>query len=106
MLFSTPSGILDRLAMGLKNSRVQAGLTQEELALKSNVSVSVLRKFEQTGRISLESFVKLAFTLGFEDQLNGLFDPSPSDNLSMDDLLKAKKAKKRIKPFKPRKARS
>ncbi len=106
MLFLTPGDILDKLAMGLKNSRVRAGLTQEELALKANVSVSVLRKFEQTGRISLESFVKLAFTVGFEEELVGLFDSSSTNNLSMDELLKAKKSKKRVKPFKARKARS
>lgn len=105
MLFLTPNDILDQLALGLKNSRARAGLTQQELALKSNVSVSVLRKFEQTGRISLESFVKLAFTLGFEEELTGLFDSSSTNDLSMDDLLKAQKFRKRVKPFKPRKAR-
>lgn len=100
-----PKEILIRLADDLKSSRVANGLTQKELALKSNVSVSVLRKFEQTGRISLESFIKLPYTLGFEDVLLALFK-RPSSEMSIDAILKQKKTKKRVKPFKPRKPRS
>lgn len=39
-------------------------LTQEGLAERSSVRLSTLRNFEQNGFISLESFLKLLWTVG------------------------------------------
>ena len=43
------------------------------MAARSNVSYATLRKFEQTGQISLESFVKIAMELGVIGEINSLF---------------------------------
>jgi len=63
-------------------------LSQARLAEKSGVSLSTLRKYEQTGQISLTSFIKLLFVLELADDLMTLFYSEPTPYTSMDDLLK------------------
>ena len=73
-LWDTPSDVAKRLADKIKRIRKRKKITQEELAARSNVSYATLRKFEQTGRISLESFIKLAMELGVIGEINSLFE--------------------------------
>ncbi len=58
-----PSDIQDQLRQKFKTRRKQLGYTQTELAERSGVSLGSLKRFETTGQISLESFLKLAFVL-------------------------------------------
>ncbi len=76
-------------------------MTQAELAERSGVSVAVLRKFEQTGKISLESFVKLTFVLGLSERLIKALQPQ-TQFASMDELLKASEADKPASKTAPR----
>ena len=69
-----PSDVAKRLADKIKRIRKRKKITQEQLAARSNVSYATLRKFEQTGRISLESFIKLAMELGVIGEINSLFE--------------------------------
>lgn len=52
------------LAEQARARRLQMNLTQQGLAHRADVAVSSLRKFERTGVISLESFLKLHMILG------------------------------------------
>ena len=70
----TPSDVTKNLAMKMKNIRRRKKITQKQLAARSNVSYASLRKFEQTGQISLESFVKLTMELGLTGEINALFE--------------------------------
>ena len=72
-LWDTPTDVAMRLASRLKSIRKRKKITQNELAGRSNVSYATLRKFEKTGQISLESFIKLAMELGVIQELNSLF---------------------------------
>lgn len=72
-LWDMPSDVTKRLASRMKNIRKRKKLTQKQLAGRSNVSYATLRKFESTGQISLESFVKLAMELGVVNEINELF---------------------------------
>ncbi len=57
----------------LRAKRLQQGFTQEGLAKRAGITLPTLRKFEQKGLISLESFLKLLMVLGdLEDMLNAL----------------------------------
>lgn len=49
------------------------GFTQAQLASRTGVSLGSLRRFEQTGQISLESLVRIARGLGCEDDFDALF---------------------------------
>jgi len=85
----------------LREQRIVRNMTQAELAQRSGVSVSVLRKFEQTGKISLKSFIKLTFVLGLTENLIKALQTQTGFK-SMDDLLKASEAEKPSSKSAPR----
>jgi transcriptional regulator with XRE-family HTH domain len=62
-----PYDFLQDIASRHKVLRKQAGFSQSELAQRSGVSLGSLKRFEQTGQISLESLLQLADVL---DRLN------------------------------------
>ena len=61
------------MAKRLKNIRRRRKITQKQLAARSNVSYASLKKFEQTGEISLISLTKIAMELGLSEELRSLF---------------------------------
>ena len=71
------------LASRFKVYRKKTGLTQLELSDRSGVPYGTLKRFEQTGKISLESLWLLAAAIGCDDQLDSLFGEPP---LTADDL--------------------
>lgn len=75
------------LARREKSLRKLRGLSQLELARLSGVSLGSLKRFEHTGQISLESLLKIAYTLEAMDEFDHLF---PERNLprSLDELFK------------------
>ena len=66
--------------------RKRRKISQKELAAKSGVSLGSLKRFEQTGEISLQSFTKLAIALEVEGELEALFSEVPFD--SIEEVLK------------------
>jgi transcriptional regulator with XRE-family HTH domain len=84
----TPHELLAELCQAVKKRRKQMQLSQVRLAELSGVSVSTLRKYEQTGQISLASFIKLLFVLELADDLLTLFYAEATPYTSMDNLLK------------------
>jgi len=90
MIFITPNDILSKLPKLLRQRRVNEGLTQNQLAEKSNVSLSVVCKFEQTGQISLESFIKLAFVLDLTEAILQGIEQKIQSSRSIDEILKSK----------------
>ncbi len=58
--------------------RLLMELTQEGLSDRSGVPLSTLRKFEQKGQISLDSFLKMLSVVGgLEEMLNVLKPTKP-----------------------------
>lgn len=57
--------------------RKRKKLTQKVLAAKAGVSLGSLKRFEQSGEISLQSLTKLAIALEVEEELDGLFSQVP-----------------------------
>ncbi|RKE55833.1 helix-turn-helix domain-containing protein [Sphingobacterium detergens] len=77
-----------KLAKNVRDRRLSMELTQAGLSKRSGVPLATLRKFEQTGVISLESFLKLLMVVGgIEDILNELKPVKPNFT-SIDDVLK------------------
>ncbi|OQX73304.1 MAG: transcriptional regulator [Campylobacteraceae bacterium 4484_4] len=60
---NTPSDIMHELRTKFKSRRKTLKLTQKELSGKADVSLGTLKRFEQTGQISLEALLKLALVL-------------------------------------------
>ena len=68
-----PSDIAKELAARLKKTRKRKKITQHQLASRSNVSYASICRFEQTGLISLEAFIKITMELGVDDEIRELF---------------------------------
>ena len=83
-ILDMPSDIAIRLATKLKSIRKRRKITQKQMAARSNVSYATLRKFEKTGQISLESFIKLSMELGLTSELNNLFSTPVYNSIEED----------------------
>jgi transcriptional regulator with XRE-family HTH domain len=75
------------IAEHCQQRRVSIGLTQKGLAKRAGVSLSSLRRFEQEGAISLESFLKLFQILGSLDELITTIATKTQSFDSIDDVL-------------------
>lgn len=84
-IWETPTEITLDLAKKLQKIRKRRKITQKQLADRSNVSYATLKKFEQTGQISLISLVKITMELGMADEIKALF--SKPIYLNIDEVL-------------------
>ncbi len=82
-----PLSIMFDIAAKAKARRKMRHLSQKELAERSGVSFGSIQRFEQSGLISLEALLKIAFALDCTDGFEALF---PEDNApkTLDDLFK------------------
>ena len=62
-LSHTPTAVQEELKAKFKAKRKELKITQNQLAIKSDVSLGSIKRFESNGKISLESFLKIAFIL-------------------------------------------
>lgn len=76
-----------QLAEHVRMKRLAKGLTQEGLAVRADVSLSTLRKFEQKGVLSLESFLKLSLVLGDLERVVEATKQQGEQFASIDDVL-------------------
>ena len=72
-IHKTPSQVQIELAERFKKLRKSKKIAQAELANKSGVSLGSIKRFEQTGQISLESFLKLAHLFDRLDDFEAIF---------------------------------
>jgi transcriptional regulator with XRE-family HTH domain len=79
------------IAGRFKARRLAMNLTQSELAARSGVSFSSLKRFEHEGLIALDSLLNLAFVLNCLDDFDKLAIESQSISVtqSLDALLAA-----------------
>lgn len=87
----TPYEVQVQIAKRAKEKRLALNLTQKTLSDRSGVSFGVVKKFERTGKISLESLLKLALVLDALEEFVHLFSPKPLESYrSLDEVLKKK----------------
>ncbi len=67
--------VCKKLAQRHKLLRKKLRLSQVELAERSGVSLGSLKRFENTGKISLESLLKLAHLVGRLNDFDNVFQP-------------------------------
>ena len=85
-----PGDVLLELARKHKKLRKQKGLSQNELAERSGVSLGSLKRFETKGQVSLESLLKLVFVLGRLSDFEGVLKPD-KDLKHIEKLFDSKK---------------
>jgi transcriptional regulator with XRE-family HTH domain len=69
----TPSEVSKGLAQRHKLLRKKLRLSQKEMAERSGVSLGSLKRFENTGKISLEALLKLAHLSGRLEDFDSIF---------------------------------
>lgn len=70
-----PLDVRLELAQKHKSLRKQKGLSQQDLAERSGVSLGSLKRFETQGQISLESLLTLVFVLGRLSDFERVLEP-------------------------------
>lgn len=92
---TTPHEAASQIAERVKQMRLSLNMSQRSLSQRSGVSFGVLKKFEHTGKISLESLLKLALALDCLDDFESIFkESSPQAFTTLDRLLKQKTRKR------------
>ena len=84
----SPGEMLVTIAKKARAKRLAQNFSQQTLAERSGVSLSVLKQFEQSGKISLSSLLKLGLTLDALGDFEALFKPKdPLQMASLDELI-------------------
>jgi transcriptional regulator with XRE-family HTH domain len=95
IILTTPKDVALGLAVRAKARRLAFNLSQETMAEQAGVSLGTLKKFEHTGKVSLETLLKIALVLEALDAFEQLFlPPKPEAYLTLDALLKDKSRKR------------
>ena len=76
-LTKTPREIDQLIASRIRGIRKRRKISQKRLSEKSGVSLGSVKRFEQSGEISLLSLIKIAIALDISDQLECLFEDIP-----------------------------
>lgn len=72
----TPKQVMLQLGERVRQLRKVKKISRQELADRSGVPAPTLRKFEQTGIVSLESLLKLVTILGRLEEFEQLLEPT------------------------------
>ena len=70
----SPEESARKIAAREKALRKKNGITQQQLATRSGVSLASIRRFEQTGQISFGSLLRVCRALNCESRLDNLFE--------------------------------
>lgn len=84
----TPREIDQLIASRIRSIRKRRKISQKRLSEKSGVSLGSVKRFEQSGEISLISLTKIAIALEIEGELEDLFEEVPF--LSIEEVAYAK----------------
>ncbi len=80
----SPQTVSKELAGKVKHLRLLKKWKRSTLSKRSGVSESSLRRFEQSGKVSMESFLKIIHALGRINEMDSLIIPHKA--LSINDL--------------------
>ena len=90
-------GVTERIGMGFKGRRVQAGISQKELSERSGVSPASIARFETgKGNLSLQNLLMLMRSLGIIEELEQIFR-EPEDSPFLLAKATSRKTKERVR---------
>lgn len=78
----TPESVSRILATRLRELRLARGWKQVTLAERSGVSLASLRRFEETGKVSLQNLLDLVFALNRLDDFEALLKRPRASSLA------------------------
>lgn len=82
----TPKEIDRIIAERIRGIRRRRKISQQRLSAKSGVSLGSVKRFEQTGEISLLSLTKIAVALDLGNEMENLFKEAPF--LSIEEVIR------------------
>lgn len=94
-VFTTFEEILVMLSRQIKKRRLEKGYTRLSLQEVSGVPAPTIARFETASRISLESFVKLAMALGYQDEILGVFKECKYSTMEEMETIKKNRNRQR-----------
>lgn len=94
-VYTTCDDILATLSRLMKKRRLEKGYSRISLQTITGVPASTIARYETTSRISLESFVKLATALGYQDELLGLLKEDKYSTMEEMETIKMNKNRQR-----------
>ena len=80
-IYASPSQVLIKTAENHRKIRKSKKWTQVELAERTGVSLGSIKRFEQSGKISFSSLLKLAHALGRLSDFEKLFEVDELSNI-------------------------
>ena len=80
--------IKQEISQRVRKRRREAKISQAELAQRSGVSLGSIKRFENSGEISLTSLLRISAVLGYENDFFKLFEHK--NYQSLDEILNAK----------------
>ena len=86
LIWETPEETIKALAGRVKILRKRKKITQLQLSTRSGVSYGSIKRFEETGQISLLSLTKLAAALEVSEEIRTLFSDVPYK--SIDEVIR------------------
>lgn len=69
-----PKDVLLNTAMKVRKLRKEAGYSQAEMARRSGVSLGSIKRFENTGQISMISFLKILHLFSRLEEFDGILE--------------------------------
>ena len=91
LVFSTPDEIAQAFASRIRRLRLDRSWKRSTLASRSGVTEASLKRFETTGKASLENLFKLCHALGRLDEFQEMLKPLPARSIAeLEALEKAK----------------
>jgi transcriptional regulator with XRE-family HTH domain len=91
----TPESVSRTLAARVRELRLARGWKQVTLAQRSGVSLASLRRFEESGRVSLQNLLDLAFALNRLDDFAALFQGPRASSLAELEAAERRTTRKR-----------
>ena len=80
-MWETAEELNQKLAERVRNIRRRRSISQQKLADMSGVSYGSIKRFEQTGQISLLSLTRIAMALDIAGELRNLFTEVPYQDI-------------------------
>ena len=88
-----PNKVSKEIAIRAKQLRLAMNITQQQIASKSGVSLGSIKRFESTGKISLQNLLQVAVVLDTVEDFAQLFTQKKYNTI--DEVIKQNKTKTR-----------
>ncbi len=95
LTWTGPSGMARLLAGRIRGLRLLRGWTQASLASRAGVTLASYRRFETTGKASLELLLKVAHALSRLDEFADLLEPPPARTMEELERISRKPVRRR-----------